>query len=44
LSAELEQRAVVVLADPLYRGFGPTLAAEYLHNSTRLREQETLRR
>jgi len=39
LSAELEQRAVVVLADPLYRGFGPTLAAEYLHKQRDYGEQ-----
>ena len=31
LSAEVEQQAVAVLSDPVYRGFGPTLAAEYLH-------------
>jgi biotin operon repressor len=35
VSAELEQRAVAVLSDPLYRGFGPTLAAEYLHKQHR---------
>ena len=45
LSAELEQRAVVVLADPLYRGFGPTLAAEYLHKQHEITvSKETLRR
>jgi hypothetical protein len=27
----MEQRAMTVLSDPVYRGFGPTLAAEYLH-------------
>jgi DNA-binding Lrp family transcriptional regulator len=31
LPAEMEQRAIAVLSDPVYRGFGPTLAAEYLH-------------
>jgi DNA-binding Lrp family transcriptional regulator len=31
LAAETEQRAIRILSDPLYRGFGPTLAAEYLH-------------
>jgi transposase len=36
LPAELEQRAVTVLSDPLYRGFGPTLAAEYLHKRHRI--------
>jgi transposase len=30
LSEKLEQRAIAVLSDPVYRGFGPTLAAEYL--------------
>jgi len=41
----VEQRAVVVLADPLYRGFGPTLAAEYLHKPARdYVSKETLRR
>src|ERR1700733_7049647 len=30
LTEELEQRAITVLSDPVYRGFGPTLAAEYL--------------
>src|SRR3974377_1096114 len=37
LSAELEQRAVAILSDPLYRGFGPTLAAEYLHKRNEIR-------
>jgi len=31
LAPELEQRAIAVLSDPVYQGFGPTLAAEYLH-------------
>lgn len=31
LPAEMERRAITVLSDPVYRGFGPTLAAEYLH-------------
>jgi transposase-like protein len=31
LPAEMQQRAITILSDPLYRGFGPTLAAEYLH-------------
>jgi transposase len=45
LSAELEQRAVGVLSDPLYRGFGPTLAAEYLHKQHDIIvSKETLRR
>jgi len=44
LSEELEQRAVSVLSEPLYRGFGPTLAAEYLHQQHKiLVSKETLR-
>jgi Homeodomain-like domain-containing protein len=44
-SADLEQRAVAVLSDPVYRGFGPTLAAEYLHNVHGVTvSKETLRR
>src|SRR6202022_3332289 len=31
LPAKAEQQAIAVLSDPVYRGFGPTLAAEYLH-------------
>jgi transposase len=27
VAAELEQQVVTILADPVYRGFGPTLAA-----------------
>ncbi len=30
LPAKLEQRAMAILSDPVYRGFGPTLATEYL--------------
>jgi biotin operon repressor len=29
-SADTEQEAVTILSQPVYRGFGPTLAAEYL--------------
>jgi transposase len=44
LSAELEQRAVAVLSDPVYRGFGPTLAAEYLGKKHQITvSKETLR-
>jgi len=44
LAEELEQRAVAVLSDPVYRGFGPTLAAEYLHNKHEITvSKETLR-
>ena len=45
LPAELEQRAIAVLSDPVYRGFGPTLAAEYLHQRHQITvSKETLRR
>ena len=44
LPAEQEQRAVAVLSDPVYRGFGPTLAAEYLHKQHAITvSKETLR-
>jgi transposase len=44
LSAEVERQAVAVLSDPVYRGFGPTLAAEYLHKLHRITvSKETLR-
>ena len=44
LSAEVEQRAMTVLSDPVYRGFGPTLAAEYLHKLHQITvSKETLR-
>ena len=44
LSAEVEQQAMTVLADPVYRGFGPTLAAEYLHKLHQITvSKETLR-
>ncbi len=43
--AELEQRAIAVLSDPVYRGFGPTLAAEYLCKRHQITvSKETLRR
>ena len=45
LPAELERRAVAILSDPLYRGFGPTLAAEYLEKQHQIAvSKETLRR
>jgi transposase-like protein len=45
LPTEMEQRAMRVLADPIYRGFGPTLAAEYLHKRHQISvSKETLRR
>jgi biotin operon repressor len=31
ISADTEQEAVAILSRPVYRGFGPTLAAEYLN-------------
>jgi hypothetical protein len=44
LAEELERRAVAVLSDPVYRGFGPTLAAEYLHKKHEITvSKETLR-
>ena len=44
LPAELEQRAIAVLSDPVYRGFGPTLAAEYLHQRHQITvSKETVR-
>src|ERR1035441_5774789 len=44
LSAEMEQRAMTILSDPLYRGFGPTLAAEYLEKQHEITvSKETLR-
>ncbi len=45
LPAEMEQRAITVLSDSVYRGFGPTLAAEYLHKRHQITvSKETLRR
>jgi transposase len=45
LPADVEQRAIVILSDPLYRGFGPTLAAEYLAKKHDIEvSKETLRR
>src|SRR5260370_29375663 len=45
LPAEMEQRAITILSDPVYRGFGPTLAAEYLHKRHQITvSKETLRR
>ncbi len=36
LPEELQQRAIVILSEPVYRGFGPTLAAEYLEKKHRI--------
>lgn len=45
LPDELEQQAIAALSDPVYRGFGPTLAAEYLRKRHRITvSKETLRR
>lgn len=45
LPAEMEQRAITILSDPVYRGFGPTLATEYLHKRHQITvSKETLRR
>lgn len=44
LPIETEQQAVKILSDPVYRGFGPTLAAEYLRKWHRVTvSKETLR-
>src|ERR1035441_6784825 len=44
LSAEVEGQAIAVLSDPMYQGFGPTLAAEYLHKLHQITvSKETLR-
>jgi len=45
LPEEVEKRAIRFLSDPVYRGFGPTLAAEYLHKKQQISvSKETLRR
>jgi transposase len=45
LPAEVEQKTGVILSDPVYRGFGPTLAAEYLAQRHQITvSKETLRR
>jgi biotin operon repressor len=44
LSTEVEQRAITILSDPVYRGFGPTLASEYLQKLHQITvSKETLR-
>lgn len=44
LPAELEQQALTILSDPVYQGFGPTLAAEYLRKRHQITvSKETLR-
>src|ERR1700759_1860124 len=44
LSGEVAQRALAILSDPQYQGFGPTLAAEYLEKRHEIVvSKETLR-
>ncbi len=44
LPEETQQRAIVILSDPVYRGFGPTLASEYLEKKHQIVvSKETLR-
>src|SRR6185369_3828891 len=44
LSADTEREAVSVLSQPVYRGFGPTLAAEYLAKKHKIEvSRETVR-
>jgi DNA-binding Lrp family transcriptional regulator len=44
LASATEQEAMGILSDPVYRGFGPTLAAEYLRKKHKLAvSKETLR-
>jgi transposase-like protein len=44
LSAATEEEAVCILSDPIYQGFGPTLACEYLRKKHGLAvSKETLR-
>ena len=44
ISADTEQEAVTILSPPVYRGFGPTLAAEYLAKKHDMASAETARR
>jgi biotin operon repressor len=45
ISAKVEKQAVAILSKPLYAGFGPTLAAEYLEQRRGIHfGRETLRR
>src|SRR5579883_545086 len=44
ISADMEQKAITILTDPVYRGFGPTLAAEHLDKKHGIQvSRETLR-
>jgi transposase len=45
ISADTEQEAVAILSQPVYRGFGPTLATEYLAKKHDIEvSRETVRR
>jgi hypothetical protein len=44
ISADTEREAITILSQPVYRGFGPTLAAEYLAKKHEIEvSRETLR-
>jgi biotin operon repressor len=44
ISADTEQEAITILSRPVYRGFGPTLAAEYLAKKHAIKvSRETVR-
>ncbi len=44
VDAETQRRAVAILRDPVYQGFGPTLASEYLNKKHRIdASRETVR-
>jgi hypothetical protein len=44
IGSETEQQAVAMLSQPVYRGFGPTLASEYLAKKRRIEvSRETVR-
>jgi hypothetical protein len=45
IEESIEQEAVKILATPVYRGFGPTLAAEYLSKKHGIEDsKETVRK
>jgi len=44
ISADAEQKAIAILSQPVYRGFGPTLASEYLSKKHAIQvSRETVR-
>src|SRR6266513_3134299 len=44
IGAEMEQEAIAILSRPVYRGFKPTLASEYLAKKHKIRvSRETVR-